>query len=259
MTCDEVHQLLHGYVDDELDLATALLVDKHIAFCAECAKELESANIVRAALSQPTFYYPLPPDLGTRLKRAIASEISATTFQGNAPSMAFWWKRPMAFSGLAAAMLLSVGSFLLFFQTPVPGAQIDDLVGSHLRSLDADHLMDVASTDQHTIKPWFTGKIDFSPPVLDLSSQGFLLVGGRLDYVGQKKVAALIYRRNKHVINVFIWPGEDSSKSEAKHGFNLIRFECRNMICWAVSDVNADDLQQFARLFELQRSASTRE
>ena len=164
----------------------------------------------------------------------------------------------MAFSGLAAALLLMIGSVLLYLPPRASNGQIDDLVGSHLRSLEADHLLDVESTDQHTVKPWFTGKLDFSPPVIDLSAEGFPLVGGRLDYLEQNKVAALIYKRNKHIINLFIWPGEGSSQTAAKQGFNLIRFECKGMTCWAVSDLNTAELQQFADLFKAQKAASTR-
>ena len=164
----------------------------------------------------------------------------------------------LAFSGLAAALILIVCSVTVLLQTGAPQGQIDELVASHVRSLEADHLLDVASTDQHTVKPWFDGKIEFAPPVIDLAPAGFPLIGGRLDYLQQGKIAALVYKRNKHIINLFIWPGEASPETEVKQGYNLIRFECKGMVCWAVSDLSPVDLQQFVDLFKTQRAASTR-
>jgi anti-sigma factor RsiW len=258
MTCDEAHKLLHAYLDDELDLATALQIETHLPGCPKCQRELEAARAAGRAVAQPAVYYPASSELRDRLKRAIRSEIGETETSPHPAFLTAWWKRPMAFSGLAAAMLLVVCSVLLFLPAHASRGQIDELVGSHVRSLEEDHLMDVASTDQHTVKPWFAGKLDFSPPVIDLSAEGFPLIGGRLDYLDQQKVAALIYRRNKHVINLFIWPGDTTPEVDAKQGFNLIRFECKGMICWAVSDLNAGELQQFADLFKAQKAASTR-
>jgi anti-sigma factor RsiW len=257
MTCDEAHKLLHAYVDDELDFATALQIESHLPDCPKCRKELEAARVIGQALAQPAVYYPASSELRDRLKRAIRAEVGEIETPPNTRFAISWWRRPMAFSGLAAALLL-VCSSLLLWPGRASNGQIDDLVGSHLRSLEADHLMDVASTDQHTVKPWFAGKLDFSPPVIDLSAEGFPLVGGRLDYFDQKKVAALVYRRRLHVINLFIWPGDTTPEVDTKQGFNLIRFECKGMICWAVSDLNVEELQQFADLFKAQKSASTR-
>jgi len=258
MTCDEAHPLLHAYLDDELDIATALQIEKHLPDCPKCRKELEAAQAVQRAVAQPAIYYPAPSELRDRLRQAIRSNAAEAETPPNAGFLMAWWKRPMAFSGLAAALLLIVVSVALFLPSHAPRGQIDELVASHVRSLEADHLLDVQSTDQHTVKPWFAGKIDFSPPVVDLAAEGFPLVGGRLDYLAQKHVAALIYRRNKHVINLFIWPGETEPETEATQGFNLIRFECKGMTCWAVSDVNAGELQQFVDLFKTQKAASTR-
>jgi anti-sigma factor RsiW len=258
MNCNEAHQFLHAYIDDELDIATALQIKAHLPGCPKCQKELEAARAVGRAVGQPAVYYSAPSELRDRLKRTIRSEIGETETPQHAGFMRAWWKRPMAYSGLVAAMILIVCSVALLLPTrPSPG-QIDELVGSHVRSLEENHLMDVASTDQHTVKPWFEGKLEFSPPVIDLSAEGFPLIGGRLDYLDQQKVAALIYRRNKHVINLFIRPGQTTPEVDAKQGFNLIRFECKGMICWAVSDVNAGELQQFADLFKAQKAASTR-
>src|SRR5580658_9179556 len=225
MTCDEARQLLHAYIDDELDLATALQIETHLPGCPKCQKELEAARAAGHAVAQPVVYYPAPSELRDRLRRAIRSEIRESETPPNPGILTGWWKRPMAFSGLVAAMLLIACSLFLFLPAQASRGEIDDLVGSHVRSLEENHLMDVASTDQHTVKPWFEGKLEFSPPVIDLSAEGYPLIGGRLDYLDQKKVAALIYRRNKHVINLFIWPGEGSSQTALKQGFNLIRFE----------------------------------
>jgi anti-sigma factor RsiW len=258
MTCNEARQLLHAYIDDELDLATALQIELHLPGCPKCQKELEAARAARRAVAQPAVYYPASSELRDLLKRAIRSEIRETETPPRPGLLTAWWKRPMAFSGLAAALLLIVCSIMLLLPPRASRGQIDELVGSHVRSLEENHLMDVASTDQHTVKPWFAGKLEFSPPVIDLFAEGFPLIGGRLDYLDQKKVAALIYRRNKHVINLFIWPGDTTPEVDAKQGFNLIRFECKGMVCWAVSDVNAGELQQFVDLFKAQKAASTR-
>jgi anti-sigma factor RsiW len=258
MTCDQAHQLLHAYIDDELDLATALQIEAHLPGCSKCQKELEAAQAAWRAVAQPAVYYPASSELRDQLRRAIRSQIRETETASHPGFLTVWRKRPMAFSGLAAAMLLIVCSVMLLLPAHASRGQIDDLVGSHVRSLEENHLMDVASTDQHTVKPWFAGKLEFSPPVIDLSAEGFPLIGGRLDYLDQKKVAALIYRRNKHVINLFIWPGDTTPEVDAKQGFNLIRFECKGMTCWAVSDLNTAELQQFADLFKAQKAASTR-
>jgi anti-sigma factor (TIGR02949 family) len=257
MNCDEVRQLLHAYVDDELDLATAVRVEQHLAGCEGCQKAVDAARAVRAAAGQERVYYRAPGALRDRIKEAIraeAREVEEPNLRLEVP----WWRNRLVISGLAAALLVTLGVMTLFWPAGTATGAVDELVGAHVRSLEVSHLLDVESTDQHTVKPWFAGKIDFSPPVVDLAGDGFPLVGGRLDYVDQKKVAALVYRRNKHVINLFIWPGEEPSLTGTKLGFNLIRFECKGMVCWAVSDLNVVELQQFVDLFEAQHPASTR-
>lgn len=258
MNCQEAGQLLHAYLDDELDLATALQVESHLPGCAKCQAELESARAVQRAVAQTAPYYPAPSELRLRLQKAIRSESDANEAAPEPHVILPWWRRSIALSGLAAVLVLACAAVLTFWQPASPNAQVAELVDAHVRSLEASHLLDVESTDQHTVKPWFTGKLDFSPPVIDLAAEGFPLIGGRLDYFEKAKVAALIYRRNKHVINLFIRPGEAPAQVLSRQGFNLIRFECKGMSCWAVSDLNTAELQQFVDLFKAQKPASTR-
>lgn len=258
MNCDEARKFLHAYLDDELDLATALQVEAHLPDCARCRNELESARAVQRAVVQSAPYYPAPAELRASLRQAIRSELKAVEPAAEARIVPAWWRRSLALSAVAAMLVLACGAVLMFLQPGPRNAEVAELVDAHVRSLEASHLLDVESTDQHTVKPWFAGKIDFSPPVIDLAGEGFPLVGGRLDYLEQNPTAALIYRRDKHVINVFIRPGEASAQTLSVHGFNLIRFQCKGMDCWAVSDLNAGELRHFVDLFEAQKSASTR-
>ncbi len=186
MTCDEVRQLLHAYIDNELDIATSLQMEKHLPDCPECQKELNAAQAANRAVTQPAIYYPAPSALRDRLKQAIRAEIGQTETPSTVRLSIPWWKRPAAFSGLAAAILLIIASIALLFPPHTSRDQIADVVGSHVRSLEANHLLDVESTDQHTVKPWFAGKIDFSPPEVELAAEGVPLIGGRLDYLEQK-------------------------------------------------------------------------
>jgi anti-sigma factor RsiW len=258
MNCEHAHELLHAYLDDELDLATALDLEKHLPDCAVCQKELDAARAAGQAVARSAIYHIAPAALRDRMQQAMRSASAPIELPPKAASPV-WWTRPMAFSGLAAAVLLLIGSAILFLPSRTSPGLPDELLDSHLRSLAGNHLLDVESTDQHTVKPWFAGKLDFSPPVIDLSSEGFPLVGGRLEFLDGKTIAALIYRRNKHTINLFIWPGDTPSEYRAKQGFNLIRFECKGMTCWAVSDLNTSELQHFTELFVAQKPVSTRE
>ena len=153
-------------------------------------------------------------------------------------------------TGLAAGVLITSISMHLYI-SPFEDALTEDLVASHVRSLMADHLSDVASSDQHTVKPWFSGKLDYAPPVQDFANQGFALAGGRIDYVDHRAVAALVYRRKEHVINAFVWPAtqaDSSVRQRTRRGFNMIEWNAEGMRYWVVSDVSLDDLEEFARL-----------
>jgi len=176
------------------------------------------------------------------------------------PTTLRWRWLALAGSLVAAMIVIAVG--LSIFSRPATDEVLaTEIVSSHVRSLMADHLTDVPSSDQHTVKPWFDGKLDFSPPVKDLSQQGFSLYGGRLDYIGNRPVAALVYQRRQHPINLFIWPSSDVTKSEkasVTHGYNLIEWSNGGMAYWVVSDLNLAELQQFVQLLKEQNQARLR-
>ena len=194
-----------------------------------------------------------PADLAQRILadvRAAAAPQAATPAAGRPPSSARpawrrWFESTLVFGAGAATAWFVAGSLF------VPGATdrtVDELAGSHVRSLMAAHLTDVASTDRHTVKPWFAGKLDFSPPVHDLAAQGYPLAGARLDVVGGRPVAALVYREQQHLVNLFVWPVSAKAApaaAQTRQGYNLVGWAQRGMQFWAVSDANADELHRF--------------
>jgi anti-sigma factor RsiW len=214
--------------------------------------DTELSAVVKARASR----YQAPPELAPLIRAALAAP---PTEPAAAPPASRWWLQwPWLKLGAAAACgVLASVLVLQLYGTPAAQAQVgEEVVAAHVRSLMVAHLEDIASTDQHTVKPWFAGKLDFSPPVNDFSRQGFPLIGGRLDYIDRHFAAALVYRRNGHVINVFVWPSRDADMSQSHHarqeGFNLIAWRNAGMQFWVVSDVSADDLQQFSKLLREQ-------
>lgn len=240
MNCRESHDLLHAYADDELDVATARALDLHLKECGPCANALDAARAIKAVASNPELYYPAPAGLREALVRPARAESPAP------PKRWAGWLP----SGIAAAIALLAGLSLSLWQLPQRAALVRDderaVLASHLRSLQPPHtLFDVASTDQHTVKPWFETHIDYAPPVRQLAAEGFPLEGGRLDYVHDRAVAALVYRRGGHVINLFVWPGESGSSVGTDRGINLVHWSEGGMTYWAASDLNEAELQSF--------------
>ena len=244
MNCAEAKDLVHLYLDQELDLVRVVDVDKHLQSCTACRALYDEQRALRAAVRRDVTYHRAPGELRERLRfslRGQADEPVRTHARRQRR-----WNTGLA---IAAAVALSV-SAVLYFALPTPqGRLVDDLVSSHVRSLMANHLADVASSDQHTVKPWFNGKLDYSPPVDDLTAQGFPLIGGRLDYVNDRPVAALVYRHRLHVINLFVWPGENGHEQKprilARQGYNLLHWAQGGMEFWVVSDLNEAELKQF--------------
>jgi anti-sigma factor RsiW len=244
MNCQRCEELLNGFADDELDLVNHIQVEEHLKTCSACAEIHENLSVLKTATADVSFYFQAPTDLKRRIVTGLDSEAPKKEIR-------FWYWIP-AFA--AASIIVALTLFFLR-----PGASNDEwlareIVSSHIRSMMADHLTDVVSSDQHTVKPWFDGKLDFSPPVVDLTSKGFPLAGGRMDYAGSRPVAALVYQRRQHLINLFIYPSPDNSDTgkqmSVRQGYNLIRWNRSGMSFWAVSDLNLNELQEFAQAIQ---------
>lgn len=257
MACENNALLLHAYADGALDLVRSLEIENHLKTCASCAQELREQNILREGIRSTNLYYRAPEALRARI---IASESTVRAGQsGTEVSILRTVKRRpiLEWLAVAAAILIALGLGIRFIPGILSARQGDlvaeELVASHIRSLQPGHLMDVVSTDQHTVKPWFDGKIDFAPPVRDLAQQGYPLIGGRLDYVGGRDVAALVYQLRKHYINVFIWPDEGKRGGNrpdfvTKQGYNVACMSSSGMRLCGVTDANAEDLYKFVQL-----------
>ncbi len=227
MNCRECHEFIDAYIDNELDVAATILVEQHLRDCAECQQLLESRKVVGSLLKDPQVRFEVPASLREKIQSALPAPMATRSRSRRAPIP--WFSAPLA---LAAAFAVVLGLVSLYQWTTLDrssdNALAKEVIYSHVRSLLAAHLLDVPSTDQHTVKPWFDGKLEFSPPVQDFANQGFRLIGGRLDFLKGREVAALVYQRNKHIINVFTWPAEAGQNASgqifAKDGFNVLHW-----------------------------------
>ena len=249
MNCEETEELVDAYVDRELDLVKALELERHLGECASCSARHAGLLALRSAVSSA---YQRPP---ASLQRRVMSGIGKAAKGGEMARMprAAIWRWAGVAASVALVLVASWGVFRLLARPSADEVLAREVVSNHVRSLMVDHMADVASSDQHTVKPWFNGKLDFSPPVIDLNEKGFALVGGRLDYLDGRAVAALVYQRNKHLINLFISPTDESDRSaraEAHQGYNVIHWRQADMSYWAVSDLNANELREFAELLK---------
>ena len=251
MNCEDTKNHFHTFLDGELDVVRSLEFEEHLKGCPACSRAQQEYQSLRTAIAKPSLYFEAPRGLERKVRSAVREAARAETSR---PSWR-WplsWKRPALLAPLAAAALVTIVALLFWTQHSTADQRVQEIVSAHVRSLMVDHLTDVASSDQHTVKPWFNGKLNFSPPVIDPAAEGFPLVGGRLDYVGDKPAAALVYQRRKHYINLFISPASQPAAIKdvpmARHGYNLVHWFEGGMEHWAISDVNINDLQQFVQL-----------
>jgi anti-sigma factor RsiW len=247
MNCKETQQVIHGYLDGELDVVHNLAVEQHLEECAACRRSFQEQQSLRKVMAPGSLYFEAPKGLEKRLRSAVRQ---ANKAESSRWSWRWDWTRMLA--PLAASAVVLLIAMPLVMRTSTEDRLSQEIVSSHVRSLMASHLTDVASTDQHTVKPWFNGKLPFSPPVTDLATQGFPLIGGRLDYVENHPVAALVYQHRKHFINVFIWPAtrvaNTAQEVRTQQGYNSIHWSQGGMEFWAVSDMNQGDLKNCAQL-----------
>ena len=251
MNCDRTQTQLHAYFDGEMDAVTSAAFETHLESCSECQSALASKQTLRASIAKANLFENAPASL----HRAIAAKLPAPP-DGSAaavvqPAPSRWRRLALA----ASFLLIATLGWQLFqhFAGPQPNSTVvAAALDAHLRSLQAGHLADVQSTDQHTVKPWFDGKLDFAPPVRDFANDGFPLLGGRLDVLDGKTVAALVYGRRKHIINVFVSPADASARatrSGESQGYHWLAWQNGGFDFVGVSDVNSADLQQLSQLF----------
>ena len=255
MDCTNTQTLLDTYLDGELDPVRNLEIEEHLHGCGRCSQSYSDRQLIRRGLKTESLYFKAPTDLQRRIQRSVRQAAKAEM-----PSR--WWSLSwITISAPMAAAALVVLLLVPYFAGPSSDELLtQEVVASHIRSLMVNHLADVPSTDEHTVKPWFDGKLDFSPPVSDLANQGFPLIGGRLDYLNNRPVAALVYQRDKHVINVFVWPSDKSARSgapiETQQGYHLIHWTMSGMNFWAVSDLEQNQLAKFTDLLKSSAPAS---
>ena len=246
MTCKETQDLLDAYEDGELDSSSELAIESHLQGCPPCSRVFASLKLLVSALQRGTLRFNAPQHLKSLVLSGIERANPVVRH-----SFADW--RWVAFA--ASIVVIAALSGLLATRVANPSVEtqlLGDIVSSHVRSMMADHLTDVSSSDTHNVKPWFADKLDYSPPARDLSLQGFPLLGGRIDYLQDRPVAALVYQRNRHLINLFVWPANESTQKSrlVLRGYNLIHWEKSGMTYWLISDLNPEELTQCARLLK---------
>jgi anti-sigma factor RsiW len=246
MRCNDTQELIGAYIDGELDLVRSLDIEGHLHECSACSRDYEAHHSLHRMIRNGELYFDAPAGLERRIRKSLGRANRPAT---GAPTVFWRWAISAASAAVLLAALLYGGLILTSHQTRDLIAR--DVVSSHIRSLEPGHLYDVESTNQHIVKPWFNGKVDFSPPVKDLTDMGYNLIGGRLDYIDGRQVAVIVYGVRNHTINLYIWPskteGGMSGEITARQGYNMIHWSRDGMTFWAVSDLNTAELRNFVK------------
>jgi anti-sigma factor RsiW len=252
MTCDETEILLHALIDGELDAGHARDVENHVATCPRCAAALADYCKMSEMVAGANLRYTAPLGLRKRIEASLPQPKPAPSRRSLLRGFAM---------GSAVSALAATGLVAIVLRNDDAQRIESEVVSAHLRSLQAGHLIDVVSTDQHTVKPWFNGKLDVSPPVVDLTAQGFTLIGGRLDYLDARAIGAVVYKRRQHIINLFVAQTANTERKpatmETMQGFNVRRWREQGMNFWAVSDIGPDELTEFGTKFEAALGSSS--
>ena len=254
MNCDEAKLLIAAQHDGELDASSAARFAAHLANCDACRNELQQLAKLRSDLQQHGTHYAAPAYLKTRISNALAMQTQPPAPKKKAFKFSWAWLNAGFAGGGALAFTFMLS---LYLSRPSDLDLLEqDIVATHARSMMVNHLSDVASTDQHTVKPWFADKLDFAPNVADFSAQGYPLVGGRLDYIDTRNVAAIIYRHRLHTINLLEWPERGhapvAALSASREGYQMQHWSQNGMNYWLISDMNAQELNEFKTLLVAQ-------
>jgi anti-sigma factor RsiW len=255
MNCEEILTLLDAYFDNELDLAKTVVIEEHRRTCASCRSQYELRVALRSQLDDPDLRYAAPNDFADQIRKKLALSSRPTRKILLFPAAAWIPTAVAAAAVFGAFVYANIGRLI----PTEPASLVAEVASDHIRSLIGTHLIDVESSDQHTVKPWFAGKIDFSPPVRDFADQGFKLIGGRLDYVRGNNVAVLVYRFKNHYVSLFLCrerAPEAASKQTSfdYQGYNLLYWNANGLDCWAVSDAAPGALLEFAKIQQEEHS-----
>jgi anti-sigma factor RsiW len=248
MTCQQTNSLLNAYVDGELDSVGTMAVETHIRGCASCLTDVENLHGLAAAIENGALRFKAP----ACLKRDVRAAIRAANPE--AKSFVFYWRWASVLASAVLIIAVTWAGTAYSARSSEETLLLNDIVSSHIRSMMANHVTDVSSSDSYNVKTWFSGKLDYSPPAKDLAEQGFRFIGCRLDYLDNRSVAALVYQRSRQVINLFVWPSNSSAlrglQQLSRQGYNLIHWTRSGMTYWLISELNLTELNECARLLK---------